>query len=739
MAITTRVRTHTTIDRIRATPARGVLNPRAGQTGELTHVEIETIGAASLAITASLDMEQVLATVAEKAVELIRASASLVFLFDRGTGVLIVAGGYRIPLAYHGVSLALDEDVAGHAARSGRTFIVDNYSAWDKRTRLFNEAAPDGIMLSVNCAAAIPLIYNRQVLGVLEVLYDDGREITNKDVALLQLITPHAATAISHAQLFERSQQVMNLLEVINDRGAAVSSVSTAVINAGHNLKKMSDETLVRTVAALRLAAGKIFLSEQEGEALVPRSVYNLPDDDPGLARVAAHCASVRQTILLQNMTAFPWPQEIVRWLTEHRLGALVAVPLMAEEEVVGVLQAIAPLGRAFDTGELDTLHIITGQLALGVSNARLFTRVRAEQQQISAILRSSGDAIIGLDAAGRVQVANPAAERAFGFAIIDSVGRPLSEVTLNAALNAAVDNAIQSERADPLGFEIMLPSENYLFCNLSPIVDPAGRLVGWVAVMQDITHFKETERMKSDMILTASHDLRNPVNLTMGALDLLSKRADNLTTMQKEALDLSLLGVHRIEALIKDLLDLERIERRVGLQLSRCNLAEIAQTVVTELLLTAQQRQQQLVYEDPGASVYVRGDAQRLYQVVSNLIGNALKYTQPDGLISVALRAGDEQVRLEVRDTGPGISPEAQARIFERFYRAPSVSGDEHGTGLGLAIVKSIVEQHGGRVWVTSTLGQGSTFSVSLPVWRDTLRTSTDDTLPLAAQPVGA
>src|SRR5512139_2358083 len=124
MAITTRVRTQTTIDRIRATPAHGVLNPRAGQTGELSHVEIETIGAASLAITASLNMQQVLATVSEKAVELIRASASLVYLLERSAGSLHVAGGYHIPAAYNGLTLRLGEDVAGRAAQSGRTFVV---------------------------------------------------------------------------------------------------------------------------------------------------------------------------------------------------------------------------------------------------------------------------------------------------------------------------------------------------------------------------------------------------------------------------------------------------------------------------------------------------------------------------------------------------------------------------------------------------------------------------------------
>lgn len=720
MDITTRIRTGSTIDRIRATSTRETLNPRVGPTGELTQIEIETIGTASLAITASLNMEHVLAAVAERAVDLIRASAGVVYLLERSAGSLQVASGFNIPTACYGLSLPLGEDVAGRAAATGRTFVVDNYSAWEERTHLFDPVAPQGILTAANCAAGIPLIYNRQVLGVLELLYNDGREIDNKDVTLLQLITPHAATAISHAQLFERSQQVMNLLEIINDRGAAVSSVSTAVINAGHNLKKMSDETLTRTVAALRLAAGKVYLSEREGETLAPMSVYNLPAEDPGLVRVAAHCASVRQTILLQNMSSFPWTHNIVGWLTERKLGALVAVPLIAEDEVVGVLEAIAPLGRTFDTGELDTLHIITGQLALGVSNASLFTRVRSEQQQISAILASSGDVIIGLDAAGCVQVANPAAERAFGFATIDAVRKPLNEVTLNVALNAAVDNAIKTQQPQPAGFEVQLPDETYLFCNLSPIIDPATRLTGWVVVMQDITRFKETERMKSDMILTASHDLRNPVNLTMGALDLLGKKVDNLTPLQKEALELSLLGVHRIEALIKDLLDLERIERRVGLKLNKCDLGDITQTVVTELTLTAQQRQQRLAYARPVTAISVRGDPQRLYQVVSNLVSNAIKYTQPGGEITVNVQVKDVQVRFDVRDTGPGISPEAQARIFERFYRAPSVAADDRGTGLGLAIVKSIVEQHGGRVWVTSVVGHGSTFSVSLPAWRE-------------------
>ena len=514
----------------------------------------------------------------------------------------------------------------------------------------------------------------------------------------------------------------MNLLEIINDRAAAVSSVGQAVINAGHHLGKMSAEVLSRTVMALHLAAGKIYLADPGSHSLTITASDNLllDDDGPGLQRVAARCMSVGNTLLLQNMTSREWTRRIVEWLAERGLGEMVCVPLVADEEVVGVLQVIVVLGETFDTGKLDTLHIIAGQLALGVANARLFSRVRSEQQQMAAILTSSSDVMIGLDAAGHLQLANPAAERAFGFNAHKAIGRPLKEVTLNVALNSAVETATKNNQTQPFGFEVPLDDDIVLFCNLSPIVDPAGSLAGWVAVMQDITRFKETERLKSDMILTASHDLRNPVNLTLGALDLLGKQTGNWSDVQREAYKLGLLGVHRIEALISDLLDLERIERRVGLKQAKCDLAAIARSVITEQHLQAEQRQQTITQDLPADPVPVRGDEQRLYQVISNLLSNAIKYTPGGGLVSIGIWTQDDQVRLDVSDTGPGIPVEAQARVFERFYRVARSTNDIEGTGLGLAIVKSIVEQHGGRVWVTSVVGQGSTFSVALPVWSE-------------------
>lgn len=723
MTASNRARTRTLIDRVATADAGRAGKSKKRIASEFSYDEIEAVRETALAITNSLRLEQVLSTVAERAVDLIQASASCVYLVDHNTDRLKLIASHNIPAPYSGTVLNPGEGVAGRVAKSGHPLIVEDYSSWNEHYGLFDEIAGGANPHPISIAG-LPLIYNQRVLGVLEVICAGAEAVSDRDVALLQLMTPHASTALAHAQLFERNQQVMNLLEMINDRAAAVSSVGTTVIEAGHDLTKMSAAVLVRTIGALHLAAGKVFLKDPETNQLIATAGENVPlaDGESGLQHAAEHCMSVRHTFLLQNLPALPWTAGAFNWLAERGLGATVCVPLMTEDEVVGVLQAIAQHDRAFDTGELDTLHIIAGQLALGVTNARLFTRVRAEQRQMAAILSSSGDVVIGLDATGHVQVANPAAERAFGFLAQAAIGRPLHEVTLNVALTTTVEVAIRNNQKQPVGVEVPLADDTFLFCNLSPIVEPSGKIMGWVAVMQDITRFKETERLKSDMILTASHDLRNPVNLTLGALELLGCDTSNWTAMQHESYSLAQLGVHRIEALIADLLDLERIERRVGLKLAACDLSEIATNAATELSLQAKQRKQKLdlSVSSAGLATRVRGDAQRLYQVTSNLLSNAIKYTPQGGQISVSVYAQDDLVQMDVTDNGSGIPVEAQARVFERFYRVPSTALEEHGTGLGLAIVKSIVEQHGGRVRLTSIVGQGSTFSVTLPRWTD-------------------
>ena len=710
------------------------------EASRLPDVSARSLNAAILSIAASLDLKPVLSEIAARCARWIEQAATRIYLLDNTAGSLTPAGGSEQAWieARPSASLSRGQGAAGRAAVAGRTiFVPDAVTENDLPLQSASDQA-------ARCLAAVPLIFSGEVLGVLEVTSARQNGITPVEVDILETVAPHAATAIAHARLFELSRDMLTLVQSINDRSAAVSSVAQAILDAGHDLHRMLADALQRAQSLLGLKAGSIFLASPAGRDLHVVVHFRFPQDQAVLAPaqtiragergLAAQAALARQPLVVRDVEQDALTQPALDALRRFGIGAIAALPMLGDESVVGVLLVAAESGSVFDAGTLDTLRVIADQLAMGIVNARRFGRVRADQEQFKAVISSSGDVVLSLDRQGRVTLANSAAQRTFGFDIQEAIGQPLAQATTNVVLNSAVEQAVRHATLERIGFEVPLPDESVLFCNLSPITEESGQVMGWVAVMQDITRFKETERMKSDMILTASHDLRNPANLTLGALDMLGQNVARWTPAQREIYDLAVIGARRIEALISDLLDLERIERRVGLTLRECNLIEIARAVVTEYGIPCQSRQQTLAAHLPETLPPVRGDSQRIYQVMTNLISNAVKYTPNGGRITVDLHQEDSQILFEVSDTGRGIPLEAQARIFERFYRVAGSSAiDATGTGLGLALVKTIVEQHGGRVWVTSQFGQGSTFTVSLPVWRPPARDDTAVT-PLAA-----
>lgn len=228
----------------------------------------------------------------------------------------------------------------------------------------------------------------------------------------------------------------------------------------------------------------------------------------------------------------------------------------------------------------------------------------------------------------------------------------------------------------------------------------------------------RELEKLKSEMIRMASHDLRNPLGNAMGYLELLLMAIGNsLTPDQWEYVANIRRSTNAMKALIEDLLTLERLESERQTAWTPFSLSQLTHDVVEAQQDTAALKHQQLAVKIDDMNQWVRGNMTQLRQAITNLISNAIKYTPDNGRIEVRLTRQDQRVNFEVEDNGYGISQEKQSKLFQRFYRAHE-PGTDHipGTGLGLSLVKTVLERHGGEVWVKSELGKGSAFGFWLP-----------------------
>jgi len=253
-----------------------------------------------------------------------------------------------------------------------------------------------------------------------------------------------------------------------------------------------------------------------------------------------------------------------------------------------------------------------------------------------------------------------------------------------------------------------------------SPVFFDDDTRIGTVFVLDDITRLKEIEQMKSDFVALVSHELRTPLTSIYGYTRLiLDGRTGDIPEATRDKLQRVERQSLRLSHLIGDLLDLSRIESgRIEMRLEPMLLPEIAQMRIEEIRPEADQRNVRLALAVEDGLPPAMGDSERVGQVVTNLLSNAVKFTPPDGQVRVRLRREGNLVSVQVIDTGPGIPPEEQEKIFDRFHQVGTARNrPQGGTGLGLAIAKSIVDAHGGHLWVDSEVGKGSDFRFVLPI----------------------
>ncbi len=337
------------------------------------------------------------------------------------------------------------------------------------------------------------------------------------------------------------------------------------------------------------------------------------------------------------------------------------------------------------------------------------------ERAQLAAILTNMAEPLIVTDAAGIILALNPAAQRIFLPPGKGIKGEPVSALGNDELTRLFARALTDSGERETISGEVALGDDQVWVARLAPVFDFNWQCTGWVANLQDVTHFKELDRAKSEAVAQVAHDIKSPLMTIYGFAEFLAL-SPRLNEDERDAADRIRHSVRFVRALVDNLLDLERIEAGLSLH-EECDLALLASSAQEEVSLQAAQKNVKIVPDIRQGLPSVLGDPIYLRQAIVNLLTNAVKYSPAGSNVRLMVdRWNDDSLVVSVADKGPGIPPESLPRLFERFYRVPGQ--EKHsGTGLGLTIVKSVAEAHGGRAWVESQLGKGSTFYISVPI----------------------
>lgn len=377
---------------------------------------------------------------------------------------------------------------------------------------------------------------------------------------------------------------------------------------------------------------------------------------------------------------------------------------------------------------ELARLAIAFNEMAAAIEGGEAKLRqsrdsLAAQKQRIQTIVDSSPDGLVLLDTERRVSFMNPAARTMLGTPVAELPPAPFPVGRLPGDAAARLREA--EEHVETVGpaaeMEIETPARRVLQYRGVTIAGEDGQHQELLLHFHDITRERQIDEMKSDFISLVSHELRTPLTSIMGFSSyLLTGKLGQVSEAQQRALESVHRQAKRLSAIISDFLDVSRIESgRVELRKEAVAVDGVARRVIADLQPQAQERSLRVRTEvaDPAMGAVAMADEARVAQVFTNLLGNAYKFTEPEGSVEVLLSRRDDEVVCQVRDTGCGIPPDELDRVFDRFYQVEKVvTRKSGGTGLGLAIVKNIVEAHGGRVWIESTYGQGTQVTFTLP-----------------------
>jgi PAS domain S-box-containing protein len=647
---------------------------------------------------------------------------------QQGTGaaMLVVAGGLsraRLDVTRN-QQAAFDQvlaDLQVTAARQQRSTYRDTQ-------RLALDAA-------VMILATVTLIffYLRRAVGApAAALRSASSRLAGGDLATpIELAVPNELGAVA-ADLEVMRRRLAGRIEGL----VRLRELSAQVVGAT-SLQGLCDAALAglgREVGAAGAALGAI---DRDGRLrLRALSGFN----HPGVAEriVAAHhelCAFLAlkellagQVVCIGDIESTPKPEAVAELASVMGVRAMALVPLVSRGSFVGLLALFWEHPHQLDREQEALLGLAGNHIAGALAAALRYEEVERAAGEARAVFYAIADGVLLTDPAGRVTAMNHALELLAGWTEAEVQGMPYAEILpvedergtrIPPEARPLAKAIATGEPASDQGYGVDLVTRDGrrvpVAVSSAPILDPRGMVMGGVDVVRDVSREREVDEVKSALISTVSHELRTPLTLIHGFAELLVLR-DMPVERRRAAAEEILEASRRLARLIDDLLSVSRMESgRLVLDPRPLDLGGLVERTLSPFRAMAAKHN--IRAEIPSGLPVIWGDPDKLEQILTNLVGNAIKYSPSGGDVVVSVGVDDDEVRVSVRDQGIGMSPRDMGQLFEKFYR---VDRDEvrraGGTGLGLYITRRLVEMHGGRIWAESWTGAGSVFTFTLP-----------------------
>lgn len=708
----------------------------------------------SSTLSASLEVDTILREAADQLVEMFSVDHTSIMLVDEAAQASVVEEE-QPALGMLGLRLTFSADAVAHQAMMRRVVIVSDVATDRRLSETFRTRLAG---LGVRSLLVAPFIAQGRAFGAFTLESFTSRAFTTDEIELCQTIAAQIGSALTNAQfardLEKRVAQRTRELERERERVETLLLITTE-LSSSLDLDRVLHRALQLVTEAVNAPQGSIFILDPETDQLIYRAALGSPKVLPPGGEPAPfkkHEGLVGWVVKNRQAVVIPNLEEDTRWRripgqnVNHR--SALAVPLMANEEVLGAMILYSPVPNTFDEEQMRLASAAANQVGAASNNAELYRILREQAERLGSLLRVQqvettknrailegiADGVLVTDAEGTIILLNTACERILLLKRQETIGRRLNElVGLFGAAGQMWIDSITRWSQDPTSYRAdeataqrveLEDSHRMLSVSLAPVTT-GDEYLGSVALIRDITREVEVDRLKSEFVTNVSHELLTPLTVIKGYTDvLLMGAAGPVSPMQAKSLDLIKNNADRLNLLVKDLLDRSRIESgKVQLVLGPVSLRDIVNTVLESLQaqILELNKPMNLHAEIPDDLPPAWGDHMRLTQVVSNVAENAYYYTPAHGTITIraAVDEAEEAIIIEVSDTGVGIPAEHRPRLFDRFFRGENaLVMATAGTGLGLSIARQLVEMQDGRLWLKETEeGKGSTFAIAVPL----------------------